>query len=156
MKESISNTYVFTIILTIVAICSALMVVSMNYSKVFKMKNRIIEIIEKYGEYNNGKVKDEINLFLKNSGYPPYETRGIKCPVGRGTSGTLGDGNNSDAGVEAINNLENYKYCIYKFRTAKGSYYSVVLYMSFDFPIISDFIRLELPMYGDTKVIVDY
>lgn len=154
MKESLANSYVFSIILVIVGICSSLIIVSMNYSKVFKMKNRVIEIIEKHGTYNNTNVMTEIDNFLRDAGYPPRQTTD-KCPKGRGTSGSasLSD---SDAGVNAINTLKNYKYCIYKFKTAKGSYYSVVLYMNLEFPLIGEFIKLELPMYGDTKIIFDY
>ena len=48
MKESIANSYVFSIVIVIVGICTGLIVISMNYSKVFKMKNRVIEIIEKH------------------------------------------------------------------------------------------------------------
>ena len=118
------------------------------------MKNRVIEIIEKHGTYNNTNVMTEIDNFLRDAGYPPRQTTD-KCPKGRGTSGSasLSD---SDAGVNAINTLKNYKYCIYKFKTAKGSYYSVVLYMNLAFPLIGEFIKLELPMYGDTKIIFDY
>ena len=154
MKESLANSYVFSVILVIVGICSSLIIVSMNYSKVFKMKNRVIEIIEKHGTYNNTTVMTEIDNFLRDAGYPPRQTTD-KCPKGRGTSGSasLSD---SDAGVDAINTLKNYKYCIYKFNPAKGSYYSVVLYMNLEFPLIGEFIKLELPMYGDTKIIFDY
>ena len=154
MKESLANSYVFSVILVIVGICSSLIIVSMNYSKVFKMKNRVIEIIEKHGTYNNTTVMTEIDNFLRDAGYPPRQTTD-KCPKGRGTSGSasLSD---SDAGVDAINTLKNYRYCIYKFKTAKGSYYSVVLYMNLEFPLIGEFIKLELPMYGDTKIIFDY
>lgn len=154
MRESIANSYVFSLIIIIVAVCSTLIVVSMNYSKVFKMKNRVIEIIEKHGKYDNDVVKKEIDDFLRKSGYPPRTTT-QSCPKGRGVSGSASL-SNQEAGVDAINTLQNYKYCIYKFKTAKGSYYSVVLYMRFDFPLIGDFINIELPMYGDTKIIFDY
>lgn len=157
MRESIANTYVFSIVIIIVGICSTLMIVSMNYSKVYKMKNRVIEIIEKYGEYNDDEVKNEIDTFLQNSGYPPYASNTIKCPNGRGNDTAVGGIlNDRNTGIQAINKLGNYKYCIYQYKTAKGSYYSVVLYMTFDFPLIGEFIKIELPMYGDTKIIFDY
>ena len=74
MKESLANSYVFSLILVIVAVCSSLIIISMNYSKVFKMKNRVIEIIEKHGTYNNDAVKKEIDDFLRSAGYPPRTT----------------------------------------------------------------------------------
>lgn len=157
MKESIANSYVFSIVIIIVGICTSLIVISMNYSKVFKMKNRVIEIIEKHGKYDDATVGAEIETFLESAGYPPYQASTLSCPTGRGNSSAVGGIlNDKNTGIKAINKLNNYKYCIYQYKTAKGSYYSVVLYMIFDFPIIGDFIKIELPMYGDTKIIFDY
>ena len=79
MKESIANSYVFSIIIVIVGVCSALMIISMNYSKVFKMKNRVVSILEKHGTYDDSRIRDEIDTFLKNAGYPP--TQNTKCPT---------------------------------------------------------------------------
>ena len=61
-----------------------------------------------------------------------------------------------NSGVKHINNFSNYKYCIYQYKTAKGSYYSVSLFMTFEFPLIGEFVKFELPMYGETKIIFDY
>ena len=152
MKESVANSYVFSIIIVIVGVCSALMIISMNYSKVFKMKNRVVSILEKHGTYDDSRIRDEIDTFLKNAGYPP--TQNPKCPTRPGSA--VGGTKPEDVGLVAINKPRSHRYCIYRFATAKGTYYSVVLYMRFEFPIIGDFIRLELPVSGSTKIIFDY
>ena len=152
MKESVANSYVFSIIIVIVGVCSGLIIVSMNYSKVFKMKNRIIQILEKHGTYNNNEVRDEIDTFLKSAGYPP--TANPKCSDREGT--VLTGMNPTDVGIKAINTPRSYRYCIYQYTTAKGKYFNVYLYMRLEFPIIGDFIRIELPMSGSTKIIFDY
>lgn len=157
MRESIANAYVFNVVLIIIAVSATLIIVSMNYSKVFKIKNRLITIIEKHGKYNNAEVKKEIDEYLATAGYPTYPKTSIKCPNGRGDSTISENGfNGKNVGVENINQIGNYKYCIYEFKTAKGSYFQVSVFMTFDFPLIGDLIRLELPMYGDTKIIYDY
>ena len=157
MRESIANSYVFSVVIIIVAVCSTLIIISMNYSKVFKIKNRLIAIIEKHGVYNNNEVRDEIDKYLATTGYPAQPRNSFQCPNGRGDSNLVGNGfDESNLGVENINQLGNYRYCIYEYKTAKGSYYQVSVFMSFEFPLIGDFIKLELPMYGDTKIIYDY
>lgn len=151
MKESISNSYVFMIVLTIIGLCSIIVISSLSYSKTFKIKNRMIEIIEKYQTFDD-EVEAEIDQLLKQTGYP-YAKNGDACPVGRGNN--IAGMSDKDTGYQSINDIKNYKYCIYKYDTAKGSYYSVVTYMSFELPLIGEFIKIELPLYGDTKVFAD-
>lgn len=151
MRESISNAYVFMIVITIIGLCSVIVISSLSYSKTFKIKNRIIEIIEKNGEYNNA-AEEEINILLKQSGYP-HAKSGDTCPKGRGES--VGGFSDAESGVEAINKINSYRYCIYRHKTVKGNYYSVIMYMSFELPLLGDFMKLEFPLHGDTKIFVD-
>lgn len=152
MRESISNSYVFMIVITIIGLCSIIVISSLSYSKTFKIKNRIIEIIEKHDTYNST-VENEINAFLKSAGYP-MTGRGATCPNGR--SPKANGISDVDSGVRAINTISNYKYCIYQHKTVKGYYYSVVAYMSFELPLIGDYMKLEFPLYGDTKIFENF
>lgn len=149
MREAISDSYIFAIVITIIGVCSIIIISSLSYSKTYKIKNRIVEIIEKYQTYDDI-VETEIDQFLKEAGYK-IRNDSSHCPQGRGPKVT-----GYDSGYEAINTLNNYKYCIYRYNTVKGPYYSVVAYMAFEFPLISDFIKLEFPIYGDTKVFSDF
>lgn len=153
MRESISNTYVFMIVITIIGICSVIVISSLSYSKTFKIKNRIIEIIEKYETYD-ATVETEINQFLKDSGYPVVQSTSVTCPTGRGQ--VVPGVSDENSGRTAINTINNYKYCVYRYQTVKGDYYSVVAYMSFDLPLIGDLITLEFPLYGDSKVFSNF
>ena len=49
MKEAISNAFVFNLIIVFVIILIAFFVGSISYSKASKVKNRIVEVIEKEG-----------------------------------------------------------------------------------------------------------
>ena len=151
MKESISNSYVFMIVIVIVGLISVIVVSSISYSKTYKIKNRIVQIVEKHAGYNDA-AEEDINKLLKSVGYPVETRNNVKCPKGRGVDTGL----DADSGVNAVNTIKNYKYCIYRYQTTKGSYYSVVAYMSFQIPLIGDFLRLEFPLYGDTKIIMDF
>ena len=56
-------------------------------------------------------------------------------------------------GVEAINTIENYEYCVYRFDTARGPYYRVTVFISYDLPF--GLSHLKLPVSGETKLIYE-
>lgn len=139
MRESIANSYIFNLVIIFIGILIVLLVGSLSYSKTFKIKTRIIEIIEKHETYNNGTVRTEINTLLSQAGYK----------VARGTAGVCPSLN----GEESINTQSNYKYCIYKFSDIRGYYYTVTVFISFEFPIIGDIV--EFPLTGQTRNFID-
>jgi len=120
---------------------------SLGYTKAFKVKNRIVEIVEKYDDifnidaYNgtrlNNTVENEINDALSQIGYR-ISAKPNNCP--------------DRDGVQALikNTTANYEYCIYKFSNSKGNYYGIVAYMYYEIPIIGA--NLRFPVYGETKV----
>ena len=56
--------------------------------------------------------------------------------------------------ISAINAKDKYyDYCVYRFDTVKGPYYHVTVFISFDIPIISSFLRI--PVSGETKIIYE-
>lgn len=142
MRESIGNALIFNIIIIFIALAIALLVGSLSYSKAFKVKNRIIEIIEKYEKYD-AQVRVEIEEMLSSIGYRVNKGGYQSCPYKEGA---------------VIMNVLNssYRYCIYQYDTGykgKGRYYGVLVYMYFDIPIIDS--KLEFPVYGETKIIYD-
>jgi hypothetical protein len=139
MRESIANSYVFNLVLIFVGILIVLLVGSLSYSKTFKIKTRIIEILEKYENYNNGTVRKEIDTLLSQAGYKVARGTKKSCP--------------SLNGRAAINSSNNYRYCIYKFSDVRGYYYTVTVFISFEFPIIGDII--EFPLTGQTRSFID-
>ena len=138
MKESIGNAYVFSIIISLVGIIFFILIGSLSYSKAFKVKTKIINIIQNNEGYNDTTVKDEIDNYLKSVGYAVTQSNSAwTCPEINGT--------------KAINTITNYDYCIYRFDTVKGPYYKVTAFISYDIPVISSY--LKIPISGETKVI---
>ena len=152
MKESISTSYLFTAVIVIIGLCALIIIGGLNFSKAFKIKNRMIEIIEKNDGYNDD-AKDEIDTLLKESGYPVLRDTSFKCPRGRDEN--VAGLNNAESGTSAVNSIDSYQYCVYQYKTIRGYYYSVVAYMQIEIPLLSDFIRFNIPIYGDTKVFLD-
>lgn len=136
MKESIANSFIFNLVIIFVFIFIVFFAGSLSYSKAFKVKNRIVDIIEKYEEYNASAIA-EISETLQSMGYR-INTTNKDCPTRNG--------------VQSISATVNaYRYCVYEYDTSKGKYYGVSAYMYFDFPIIGS--SLELPVYGETRIL---
>ena len=143
MKESIANSYVFMIVIIFVGVIMLVFLSSLAYSKAFKVKNKIIDLIEKYDdgyEPNQKTLNEQIDEMLKNIGYR-VNTRQHTCPERKTNSGKV---------LTALNTPENYRYCIYKETQGRGDQYYVIVYMYFDIPIVDS--NLEFPLSGQTKV----
>ena len=131
MRESIGSAMLFYIIITFVVIIMVTLVGSLSYSKAFKLKTKIVDIIERYHGYEseNEVQQKEINSLLAKVGYRVGES-------------------NCDT-----NNLSNsdYNYCVYGYNTSKGPYYKVVVFIEFELPIINTVLRF--PLSGETEII---
>lgn len=136
MKESIANALILNIVIVFIVILIFFFAGSLSYSKAFKVKNRIVDIIEKYEDYNSTAIA-EIADILKNMGYR-VNSGNKSCPI-----------RNGKTSISASMNA--YRYCIYKYDTPKGNYFGVTAYMYFDFPIIGN--TVEFPVYGETKIL---
>jgi hypothetical protein len=143
VKESISTSYLFTAVIVIVGLCALIVIGGLSFSKAFKIKNRMIEIIEKHETYDES-TKTDIDELLNETGYPVLRDFNFKCPQGR-------DGETS----RLVSVVDSYKYCVYEYETVRGRYYSVVTYMQIEIPLLGDFAQIQIPIYGDTKIFLD-
>ena len=66
MRESLGGGFLLNIVIIFAGVVIMLFIGILSYSKAYGVKNRIIEIIEKYGAYNDAVVK-ELNSDLKNA-----------------------------------------------------------------------------------------
>lgn len=152
MREAIGNTFIVNLLLVFIGVISALLIGSISYSKAFKVKNRIIYTIEKYGGWevyagSTNIVQSEIEASLKDIGYPLKLANSFAY-------GGLGAGcKNRNDGSELVygkpGQSVTYHYCVYKYNNEKGYYYGVTAYMHFDLPLIGNY--LEFPVYGETQ-----
>ncbi len=152
MREAIGNTFIVNLLLIFLGVMSALLIGSISYSKAFKVKNRIIYTIEKYGAWDvtstRGStvvnlVQAEVESSLKDIGYH-LAVANTSCPNRAGGTVVYGNSNNG---------ITTYRYCVYEYNNEKGHYYGVATFMHFDFPLIGNYV--EFPVYGETKSIYD-
>lgn len=155
MKESMSNALILNLIIIFLFIFVILFAGSTAYTKAFKVKNRIISIIERNETtvitkgINNSAVITEINSALKDAGYTVAMNNDTKCSAA--LNKRFGNQNQTYNVVNTGTN--SYRYCVAEFyddnSPMHGRYYAVITYMYFEIPLINK--KLEFPVYGETK-----
>lgn len=145
MREAIANAGVFNLVIVFVIILLAFFIGSLGYSKAFKVKNKIVDEIEKDHGYLPT-TQDSIEKWLGTIGYR------LKSTIGAGNCGT--ETFNGKTG-ELVSSGSNYQYCVYKFNSCGNTnvkkcstHYRVVSYMYFDVPVINSLIKI--PVKGET------
>ncbi|MBP5678721.1 MAG: hypothetical protein J6X28_02705 [Bacilli bacterium] len=164
MNEGVGSSTVIVIIMVFIAVVSAYMAYNVNYTKAFRMKNKIISLYEEYdGEcYNstvNGELKscqDKIRDYAKQLG---YSTATLDC-----------DTNILRPTHDLMQNPTEYPvgYCEYKVKKINvhsssddpdvidegqdGFYYRIITRIDIRIPIIQNVLQLRiLNITGDTK-----
>lgn len=140
MREAVGNAFMVNFIIVFIVAIILLLVGSISYSKSFRVRNRLIDIIERnecYDDNSNSTKctsKAEIDKVLLEIGYKVSDTKTCK----------------KESGKTLLTTNTNFRYCIYKVDSNRGHYYSVVAYGYFEIPLIEGY--LEIPVKGDTKI----
>ena len=136
MKESISYTFLLDIIIVFIAISFFAIISIISYSKAYRVNSKIVNAIE-INEVYNKYVTEKIDQTITSYGYQRISK---VCPTKDGQSA-----------INTTNNRTSDGVCIYMFDKINedGTYwYGVLTYMSYDFPIVGNLIRI--PVYTKT------
>lgn len=143
MRQAVGNAFILNLVITFITLMMLVFVGSISYSKAYKVKNRIINLIEHNKGYDEA-VSIEIKEVLSDVGYQ----------ISNNQSCDRFKVNDKSRIVYPTSEFKDgYRYCIIENRTDTGRYYTVVAFMKFDFPIIGDF--MEFPVKGETKIMSD-
>lgn len=116
MRESIGGTLLFWIVLFLLSMFIIFMAFVIKYARVYKIKNSMINYIER----NEGVISQEnFDAYLLHAGYAK-------------------DG--------------QYKLC--RYMQDKGGYFYLELYSVTAFPVIGNFVSINVTIKGETKNIV--
>ena len=149
MKEAIGATWILGIVTTFIVLFASFLAISINYSKAFKVKNNIVDLIEK-NEGMNEETAKEIYDYLRTEGYilkgkckQPSTGPGIKKFVGF-------DGENP------VGYSEKALYCVQQntpnsITELDKSYYSVQIFFRLDLPLIGEIFTFNVS--GETMSI---
>ena len=135
MRQTIGTTWILQLMILFILLFVGFIILTLNYSKVIKLKNETVSIIEKYEGLNNTSI-GFINNYLTTSG---YATKG-KCQTGTyGVYGALSLESNSLENLETANPDSTYFYCIKKYEGQNiSNYYQITLFYKFNLPVIGN------------------
>lgn len=161
MKESIGGTWLIGIVALFIVLFSAFMAYSINYTKAFRAKNGIIDLIEQnegYTFYNGSNIENRTQEDLMNDlsvqakAYALVKSMGYdygsksENKVVCNNDGTISDATKMDAAYQPGG------YCVYRFCNSGGTYrYKVVTYVMMKFPVIN--FGITVPIKGETKTL---
>lgn len=148
MREAIGGSWLLGFVIVFVVLFSSYLAVSINYTKAFKVKNKIISLIEvnegyiKSKNHNlNSLTEDQLKsdpsteakifIALKDIGY--YTATNVNC-------NPTEDGEVFAGG-----------YCVKRINSGIGSYYKVKTFILFDLDLFN--FTIHIPIKGETKVI---
>lgn len=132
MKAALGGGYLLNIVVAIVSVVMLLFVGVLAYSKAYRIKNRIVEVIENNNGYNDDAIA-VLNKDLQKSGYTTTRENGTNY-------------------CEDNLNETSYKYCVTgPVKVDNGEYYKVITYTHFEFPFIGSV--LNIPVKGETKIL---
>lgn len=155
MRESIGGAWLTGIVITFLALFAAFLTYAINYTKAFRVKDRIIQLIEENEGYtyaNNesgfstinssnddlleeGSTESKIFYFIKKVGYN-YEAL-------------------DSCEANTLTGTEQYGYCIEKhcahYENSDRVYYKVTSYIALTIPVIN--ISIKIPISGETTTL---
>jgi hypothetical protein len=153
MKEAIGGSYLFILVIIMVALFTSYVSISTNYSRCYNIKDEIINSIESHGGVDHETLA-EINTYLSNIGYRSTGTctdaDSKKFSISNSTSPVLSEAPN---------------YCIkrHPIETRKvttngvtghpktGAYYTVTVFFKLSMPVIGEL--FFIPLSGETSIL---
>lgn len=159
MREAIGGTWLFNLVIFFVLLFTGYMCLSINYTKAFNVKDKIINEIERNGgikQYSSGNdyALSNISEYMKEVG---YRTTG-KCD-----KNIYQYGCNTDGKCVDINENSSYAFCLKEVKANDTythanseefpyiSYYKVQVFYQLDLPVIRQMFNFSIK--GDTKLL---
>lgn len=138
MREAFGGAFMIRLVLVFIVVYVAFMAVAVNYAKAFRVKNRVINILEQHQyDGNDNATIDAVDHYLEEISY-------IVQDEGRKNECVENGGKWSERGVCIIPKCssDNKNEC----------YYKVATYIVIQFPLIVDYVTFSIN--GETKTIV--
>ena len=150
MRDAIGQVFALQVILAFVLLINGYMAYSVNYTRAFRVKNQIVNIIEQY-EGPTDEAMAKIGSYVDGMTYRVPQTL-INNFRNRYAS-------NSDDGE--VSCQDGWCYIAHDVKTTggdgelNGTYYSVVTFVNIDIPVINNLIGLGdfLSVSGETRTI---
>lgn len=144
MRDSIGGSFLLYVVIFFVGIIILFFASIMSYSKAYRVKNRIINVVE-----NSSCSDTEIDIIKK------IDSNLTEIGYTYTKVGSCNFNNNGSEcqnfNLKYPNNGGNFNYCICKIdRGNSGYYFEVITFTEFEFPIIKNVIRSNV--HGESKI----
>lgn len=147
MRESFGGAFMIKLVLVFIVIYITFMAVAIDYAKVFRVKNNVINILEQNQfEFKDSEVVNTIDEYLGSAAYNEYGNNSVKYDCGGIEFGTA----NTNKNVLLTGN----GVCITRLgdiTNNKNIYYKVTAYISIEFPFFD--LYFTIPISGETKIV---
>ncbi len=156
MRDALGGTVVLVIIVVFIVFALAYMAFNVNYTKAFRMKNKIISVYEDFeGDCSSSDCQDTITEYARTIGYS-YDGS-IRCPEGfdrvRGLyclKENMVDAGKSNSSISIINGSSNSSIILSDINGKH--YFTVITKINLHIPVINRILDLSaLYVRGDTK-----
>ena len=141
MRESFGGAFIIKLLLVFIVFYVSFMAIALNYAKAFRVKNRMINILEQ-NQYHINNVSDDmavINLIIE----PELKSFGYDYSKNEKVTNDCKAYDNSKKTPRGV--------CIVPLGSDDARYYTVITYIAIDFPFFN--ISMVIPISGETKMI---
>ena len=151
MRDAIGQVFTLQIILAFVLLINGYMAYSVNYTRAFRVKNQIVNIIEQYeGPYNDEGI-DKINEYIDRMAYDVNNQQMLNFQNENADYNPECPGYNGWCYIEhnvSVNDADGER---------NGKYYSIVTFVNIDIPVINNILGLGnfLQVVGETRTIYE-
>ena len=148
MRDSLGGSVVIVIIVVFIVIVMGYLAFNVNYTKAFRMKNKIISVYKEYNGDCDSSCEKDIEDYAQKIGYKP--SNNIVCP----------SFSTSHATEESNTLYCSWRVVVNTATTTDGHvdsnekfYYHIVTKINIEIPIISNIFNLQVfNITGDTSV----
>lgn len=166
MKEAIGGSYIFQIVIIFIALFSGFLVYSISYTKAFRVKNEIINLIENNLGYTTSDNQASLTAMTiqQLEDDPSVEAQALKIIKNYGYKHSILDGqddlcyiNNESVGARgnAKDLMRLGGYCLYKICNdgdgTTNTVYKVTTFIALKIPVINTVVKI--PISGQTRTI---
>lgn len=144
MRDSYGGAFMFSIVFTFIVLFISFLAITVNYAKVFRIKNGVIDILEQNqysnDDYRKSAVIDEIDSYLAEFGY----TNGGNTGISNHCQDEGGEFTKNGACIVELDASD-------KRDSSAGIYYRVYVYIVGSIPLLGN--NIVMPISGDTDII---
>lgn len=139
MKEGIGGTFMIYVLLVFLAVYITFVAVAFNYARAFRVKNKIIDIIEQnegissYADVSSNSTLGQIDTYLNQVQY------------------NIADIDKNDCSESEYQYINSRGYCIGSIGSNDAKYYKIKTFIKLEIPFLN--LGFTIPVKGETRKI---